>query len=159
MKVEVIRDADVLIPNPSHKNLTSSGQKIEANTILEGNAKKIKGLRKGKPFDYRVFITNKGIMTYLNNVKPIGKMRTEVTLGADAQPSETIIDVTSVDSKSNNKYIGAILGALTVYSYSKYKKIDNSKIIPYAIAGSVVGFAIGYYFDGGKSKINIEKSK
>jgi len=160
MKVIVTEDADILIPNTNHRNITASGQIIEAESVLEGNPKNIKGLRKGRPFIYKVFVTRDSKMIYLNKVKPIKEMkRTEVTLGADSQVGATTIDMTSVNSNSNNKYIGAILGALSCYGYCKYKKYNTKKMIGFLVAGSILGFGAGYYLDGGKSKMSIDKSK
>lgn len=159
MKVIVVEKADILIPNPNHKNITASGQTIKAETILEGQPKNIRGLRKGRPFVYKTFVTKKGQMIFLNKVKPIKEMeRTEVTLGADSQVSSTKVDVTSINSDSNNKYIGIIVGALSGYGYCKYKKYSTKKMTKFIIAGAVLGLGAGYYFDG-KSKLTIEKSK
>ena len=84
---------------------------------------------------------------------------TEVTLGADSQRTATKVDMTSASSKSNKKYIGAILGAGVLFAFAKYKKKDKSKQIALAVTGGLIGFAVGYYFEGGASKIKVDPSK
>ena len=65
MRVKVIEDANVLIPNDEHKNFVENGDVIEKNTELVGNKKRITGLRRGKPFTYKLFITKNNQILYL----------------------------------------------------------------------------------------------
>ena len=69
MKAITVADAPILIPNLEHKNFTDSGEVIEENTIVNGNAKNIEGLRKGKPFTYKLFVTDKNQLIHLNKIK------------------------------------------------------------------------------------------
>ena len=88
----VLKDnAKVLVPNKEHKNFTETSEELPIGTILNGEFKSIKGLRRGKPFSYRVFITEKGQIVYSNNLKEMEV--TEVTLGADSSQSETRVDL------------------------------------------------------------------
>ena len=157
MEVTVIENTPVLMPNTNHRNFTESGQFIEKDTVLNGNPKQIQGLRKGRPFIYKFFITDKGQIIHLKKVKPM--RATEVTLGADSQRTATTVNMTNVSSKSNKKYIGAILGAGVMFAYAKYKKHDKSKQIALSVTGGLIGFAAGYYFEGGASKIKVQPSK
>ncbi len=157
MKVTVIEDAHVLIPNKNHKNFTTSGQIVEAGVVLEGEPRQIRGLRKGKPFTYRLFVTKQGHNIYINKIKPM--RTTEVTLGADAQVSETTINMTNAGSGSNKKYIGAIAGGLSGFAYCRYKKHSPKTTVAYILAGTLAGFGIGYYLEGGSDRIKINQSK
>ena len=62
IKAQVIEDAKILIPNTEHKNFTDSGEIIEEGTFVSGQVKNIEGLRRGKPFIYRLFLTNVQIL-------------------------------------------------------------------------------------------------
>jgi hypothetical protein len=67
-KVVVIEDAKILIPNKDHFNFTESSRVIKANTILQGDAKYIRGKRRGEDFLYRLFATSDNKIIYLNKV-------------------------------------------------------------------------------------------
>ncbi len=152
-------DTPVLIPNENHRNFTQSGQIIENETILEGEPRMIRGLRKGRPFIYKFFITNEGQIIYLKNVKPMKRQATGVTLGADEQVSATRVNMTSTSSRSNKKYIGAIVGGAAGFAFCKYKKHKGKKMVAYIIGGAIIGFGVGYYLDGGRSRIKVDPSK
>lgn len=156
-KATIVADAQVLIPNKDHKNFTESAEVIEAGTIVEGNRKDISGLRKGQPFIYKLFYTNKNQLIYLNKIKPMEK--TEVTLGADAKVTPTVVDMKKPEKAYQNKVIGAIAGAVIGYAYCKYKKHDNTKTLKYAVAGAAVGVGLAWLYDRHKDKVTIKKSK
>jgi len=157
MKVVVVKDTQLLIPNESHKNFTHSGQMIEADTIVQGKPQQIRGLRKGRPFIYKMFVTDNGLFIHLKNVKPM--KTTEVKLGADAQRTPTKINMKNASSKSNKKYIGAIVGGVAGFAWCKYKKHSNKKMVGLIIAGAAIGFGAGYLLEGGASKIKVDPSK
>jgi len=157
MEVTTIETTPVLMPNENHRNFTESGQFIEKDTVLNGSPKQIQGLRKGRPFIYKFFITKQGQIIHLKKVKPM--RATEVTLGADSQVSPTKVNMKNVSSKSNKKYIGAILGAGALFAYAKYKKHDKAKQIALSVTGALVGFCVGYYLEGGASNIKVQPSK
>ena len=46
MKVEIIEDANVLIPNKEHENFTEGKEVLKRGTIINGEAKLIKGKRR-----------------------------------------------------------------------------------------------------------------
>jgi hypothetical protein len=143
MKVITIEDAVVLIPNAEHKNFTATDVKIPKGTEIEGDIKLVNGLRKGSPFQYRLFYTNNNQIIYTNKIKPINMETTEVKLGADgANAPAKIINIPS-QLKDRNALIGAALGAAAGFGYSAYKKEDYKKKLMYTLIGAVVGFAAG----------------
>lgn len=156
-KVVVVEDAQIFIPNESHKNFTHSGSMIEKDTIVEGSPKAIRGLRRGRQHIYRFFVTKDGDFIHFKKVRPM--RMTEVKLGADAQVSPTKINMTNTASKSNQKYIGAIVGAAAMFAYAKYKKKDTKRQIAMSITGALIGFGVGYLMEGGRSRIKVEPSK
>ena len=88
MKVVTIQDTNILTPNKEHQNFVFTGIVIPSGTILYGTNKIISGLRRGKPFAYKLFVTDKNQIIYQNTIKPMET--TEVTLGADASQTPTI---------------------------------------------------------------------
>jgi hypothetical protein len=92
MLVEIIEDAPILLPNKEHKNFTKSESILPKGTLVEGDFKNVSGLRRGNPFNYRVFTTKEGDIIYSKYVKP---MAVEVTMGADSQVSATKIGMIS----------------------------------------------------------------
>jgi len=78
MRATIIEDATTLIPNKDHRNFTETGVLIPKGTEVEGEIKNISGLRRGKPFVYRLFLTNKKQFIFLNKIKP-NMEATEVT--------------------------------------------------------------------------------
>lgn len=158
MQVEVIADAPILIPNKEHKNFTSSGQVIKLGSILDGEERIIKGERRGQPFDYKLFLTNNQQFIHIKKIKPM--TTTEVTLGADAKQTPTIIDMPSSKKLLTPTIIGTtLLGAGAGYYYSaKMKKMDKKKVLMFAVGGALLGFFAGKYVEKRKG-IRIKTSK
>ncbi len=156
MKVLVKSRAHVLIPNQNHHNFTESGQIIEKDEILDGEPIKFRGSRKGRPFIYKLFKTKDGHLIHLKKVEPMERQATEISLGADAQVSPTKIDVKYANSNSNNKYIGALIGGVSGYAYCKYQNKSLDETLAYIVGGSILGFGIGYYAEGGNSRIKVQ---
>lgn len=140
MKVVTCSDVPVLIPNEQHRNFTESDVVIPKGTTLTGEFKQIKGLRKGEPFTYRLFYTNKEQIIYTKNIKPITMERTEVTLSAEgsAQPTSAIINIPKNYFDKNAMY-GAILGAAAGFGFAHYKKKSAKQKILFTCLGAVVG--------------------
>jgi hypothetical protein len=151
MRVVTITDAVVLMPNKQHQNFTDSGVVIPSGNILEGEAKKIDGLRRGKPFTYRIFHTKQNQFIYLNTIKPMET--TEVTLGADSSQSATRVNLIPAEMYTQDKLIGVILGGVAGYLWAKYKKHDMKKSAMYIGIGSVIGYASAYVLDTRKKAI------
>lgn len=158
MKVILIDDAPVLIPNPRHKNFTATNEIIEKGTELDGDIKKIEGERKGERFVYRLFRTKDGKLIFLNKTKPKNMEKTEVTLGADAAQSPTKIKLPSTSNIGARPLIGAAVGLVAAYFYAKKKGfVGGKKWIHYGI-GAVAGFAVGKYLQS-QRKVVVTPSK
>ena len=145
MRVVTLTDAEILIPNKDHQNFTFNGAIISEGTVLEGKEEYIGGLRRGEPFTYRLFKTNKGQYIYLNKTKPM--QVTEVTLGADSQASSTVVNLVPAETFNKVKTTGLVLGAIAGYAYCKYKKCDTKKTVMYIFAGAAIGYASAYIVD------------
>lgn len=156
MKVITIEDAKVLIPNKEHKNFTTNNEIIEKGTELEGTSKKIFGLRRGKPFSYRIFETTDNKIIYLNKIKP---MATEVTLGADSGQTATRINLLPQEKSSRNTFMYTIGGGIAGFLWAKYKKHDLKKSAMYIGVGAVLGYGLSMLMDKGKNNITVKPSK
>lgn len=148
IQVKVIKDAPILVPNSEHKNFTDTGKKIPEGTILTGKPNIIKGLRRGEPFDYKVFLTDKNDIIFLKNVQDMPT--TEVYLGADAGQTPTVILTPSESNTGMRPILGVVVGALAGYLYAKKQ---NKNITMFTAIGGVAGFAVGKYLQGMKNVI------
>ncbi len=156
MEVRVIEDAHVLVPCEAHKNFRSTNQFIPKGVLLKGKPKIVKGLQRGKPFDYHLFYTDADQIIFIKNTKP---MRTEVTLGADSGATPTKIDLPGQSNLGIRPVTGAIVGLAAAYGITRYRKItsNHTKVI-YMIIGGLVGFAAGKYLQS-KRAVTIKPSK
>lgn len=157
MKVEVIENTNVLIPNSEHKNFTETNEIISKGIILEGDSKLVKGKRRGEDFNYKLFVTNDNRIIYLNKIKPM--QTTEVTLGADSKQSATVISIP--DSKkllTTNIVVATLLGTGLGYYLAKKKKAEGNSKYLYIGAGALIGFGIGKYLEKRKA-IKVQASK
>jgi hypothetical protein len=152
MKVTVNNDAKFLIANPEHKNFTETEEKVESGSILEGNNRNVAGLRRGKPFTYRVFITNDNKILYQNNTTPM--KTTEVMLGADA----TTVNLRPAEAFNRVRTYGIVIGAVAGFAYAKYRKHDMKKVAMFMAIGAVAGYAGGYLVDTNR-KATVTRSK
>lgn len=143
MNVVTIEDVKALIPNAEHKNFTSTDIIIPKGTELTGNFKLVNGLRKGKPFQYRLFYTNDNQIIYTNKIKPTKMETTEVKLGADGANAPAKIINIPAQLKDRNALIGAALGAVAGFGYANYKKEDYKKKLMYTLIGAGLGFVAG----------------
>ncbi len=159
MKATVIEDAPVLIPNNGHKNFTRSDEVIKQGTAVQGTIKVIRGVRRGEPFDYKLFHvqgtspTEKGKLIYLKKIKPMNA--TEVKLGADSSKSATTISLPSVSNLGWRPVVCTLAGGGLAYWYAK--KHGKHKHA-FAIVGGVVGFIAGKYWQS-HNKVIIQPSK
>jgi hypothetical protein len=144
IQAKVINNAPILIPNKEHQNFTDTGKFIEANTVIEGNPTIIKGKRRGEPFDYKLFVTNKNEFIYLKNIQPMNK--TEVILGADAAQSATLVKMPNESNLGMRPVLGTLIGAVVGYYYATKK--NPSKTMMFTAIGAVAGFATGKYLQG-----------
>lgn len=163
MEVQVIEDAQILIPNKEHENFTESSNVIKKGTILLGDEILIKGKRRGEGFTYKLFKTKNNQLIYLKKIKPM--QVTEVTLGASgdsATSSVTTPTVISVPSGkklfTQNIIIATVVGAGVGYGFSKYKKLDKKTTMMYSVVGAIVGFGLSKYMENRKA-IVVKPSK
>lgn len=146
MKVEIIEDANVLIPNKEHENFTESKEVLKRGIVIDGEAKLIKGKRRGENFTYRLFLTSNKQLIYLKKIKPMEV--TEVTLGADSSRTPTVVKVPEGKKLfSKNVIIGTLIGATAGFGFSKYKKYDKKKMAIVTVVGAVVGFGVAKYME------------
>jgi hypothetical protein len=156
MKAIINADAKVLIPNKEHKNFTETDEVIEEGTEVEGAFKNITGLRRGKPFTYKLFITDKEKILYQKFLTPMET--TEVTLGADAQVSPTQVNMKPAEAFSKVKLGGVVLGGAAAYFYAKRKKMSTRKTAMWIGLGALIGYGAGYVIDKNRD-ITIKPSK
>lgn len=158
MEVQTIKHATILIPNKEHANFTETDSVIKAGTILFGEPMTIKGKRRGEDFEYKLFKTQDNKFIHLNKIQPM--KTTEVTLGADAKQSPTLIDIPATKKMfTKNVIIATLVGAGAGYYYSaKVKKLDKKKIVMYSVGGAIAGFLAGKWFEKRKG-IVIKPSK
>lgn len=138
----LIEDAPVLIPNKDHQNFTATSEIIKKGTEVSGNPKLINGLRRGEPFQYKLFLTTDNKLIHLKKIKTMGN-NTEVKLGADSSTTPTVVNLKqSMLAKTDIAY--AIGGAALLFGYAKlYKKHEMRKSLIFAAIGAVAGFVVG----------------
>ena len=156
-KVKLNAAAPILIPNPDHRNFTDSGNKLPSGHECKGEFIVVEGLRKGKPFQYNLFKTNKNQIIFKKFVDPMDA--TEITLGADAAVSPTKVEIPSTEKADRSPLVGALVGAGLGFAVAKYKKVAGvKKTAIYVIVGAVVGYATGKVI-ANRKKITVVKSK
>lgn len=155
-RVKVVKTSKVLLPNSEHQNFTETKELIEEGDTLNGTYKSIKGLRRGKPFSYRVFVDENGNIIYSNNVKTMKE--TEVYLGADAGPTPTTIDMIPAETFKTSRIVGLLAGGVGAYIYCKKKGYTRKKLITHAVIGGLLGYGAVYLFDKSRD-IEITPSK
>jgi hypothetical protein len=146
MEAFLIEDAKILVPNKEHKNFTETSGEIPKGTTVNGEFKSIKGLRRGEPFSYRVFITNNGEIIYSNKLKQMEA--TEVTLGADSSQSPTRVNMLPAETFKTDRLIVALAGAIGGVYYARKK---GKKPMKFAVIGGLAGYAAVWAFDKTKS--------
>ena len=155
-EVIVLEDTKVLVPNKEHQNFTETKEIIPEGETLEGSFKSIKGLRRGKPFSYRVFIDSSGNIIYSNKVKSM--KATDVYLGADQSVTPTRVDLIPAETFKTSRLIGAVAGGVGAFMYSKRKGFDKRKAMKYAVVGSLLGYTAMYCYDKTRS-VTVTTSK
>jgi hypothetical protein len=156
MLVEIIEDAPILLPNVEHKNFTNSVDVIPKGTLTDGELKNVNGLRRGSPFNYRVFTTKEGDIIYSKYVKP---MAVEVTMGADSQVSATKVEMTKSETNTTTRrVIGAVVGGVVGYAVSKRGAQKSfTQQLMYIGGGALAGYLVGNYMNR-KTGIVVQKA-
>ena len=139
MIARIIEDAKVLIPNAQHQNFTEGSEIIKKDTEVYGAPKIIAGLRRGEPFEYKLFATNDNKLIYLNKIQ---NMETENTTGADSAKGPIQINLKQ-NMLAKPSIMGAIGGGVIGFGIAKYKKHDMKKAGIYTLFGVVAGFVAG----------------
>ncbi len=163
MKVIVTEDTQVLIPNQEHKNFTDSTETVKTGTILEGNETLIKGKRRGDDFVYKLFSfkdnQNNYKLIYIKKTKPMET--TEVTLGADAAVSDTIVKIPSAKAFFTTKaIIFGLVGAGAGFGLAKYKfKVEGkAKMALFILGGAALGLTAAKLYEKRKA-ISVKAAK
>ncbi len=161
LELTTLADAPLLIPNPSHKNFTQTDEYIPKGTKVKGEIKTIKGLRRGQPFNYKLFLTDNKFI-HLNKVQPNMK-DVEVTLGADGIQDQTTVSIPQKKALNLDAItIGTMLviaGGAYWYGNSKKYSMKHKLIISglAAVAGYFAGQGVNKII--GKNKITVLKTK
>jgi hypothetical protein len=147
MIVSTIENATVLVPNKEHKNFTETNEVIPISKTLVGEFKLISGLRRGKPFDYRIFTTDEGKVIYANTVSPQPKEFTTEPVKESSETKKIII---------SNKAIlyTALGGAIGYVVSSQMNKEVNTKTALYVLGGAALGYLISKNFEPTTKTIN-----
>jgi len=139
MEATLIKEAKVLVPNK---------ETIPEGTVINGEFKSIKGMRRGEPFSYRVFISEDGQIIYSKNIKEMKP--TEVILGADGNVTPTTVDFLPAEAYKKERMIATIAGAAGAYFYAKKKGKNAMK---WAAIGGVIGYVAVMVLDKSKDGV------
>jgi hypothetical protein len=153
----VIQNTNYLIPNKEHKNFTDSSEEARVGKVLMGEFRNIKGLRKGKPFEYRLFFTKIGKILYANCVKA-ENIPSEILQSADSSQSITLVDLKPAENFKYTSYLIALGGGLAGYLYGKKQNANTNNLIKFIAVGAVGAYGIYWLIDTNKSTI-IKPSK
>lgn len=142
--IEVVanKDTKVLVPNKEHKNFTSTEETIPEGTYLYGEEKRVKGLRRGQPFVYRLFFTDENEIIYLDDVDKV-----EAMSNADSQVMPRNVDLATGNttiSLNDKKLLFLLAGGTIGYFVGKKISSNNTRNI---VVGSLAGFLIGKMLD------------
>jgi hypothetical protein len=146
----VTQNTKYLIPNKEHKNFTDSGNTARVGTIVMGDFKNINGLRRGKPFEYRLFITKDGKILYANCVRA-ENIPSEILQGADNSQSATLINIKPAEKFKYFAHLIALGGGIAGYYYGKKQNATRNNLIKYIVVGSVGAYSIYWLIDKNKS--------
>jgi hypothetical protein len=153
----VCQNTNYLIPNKEHKNFTDSSDEARVGSIVNGEFRNVDGLRKGKPFIYRLFFTKNGKILYANCVNA-ENVPSEILSGADQSQTATMINLKSAESFKYKAHIIAFGGGLLGYFYGKKQNKTGMNLLKYTAVGAVGAYGIYYLIDTNKSAI-IKPSK
>ena len=153
----IIQNTNYLIPNKEHKNFTDSTEKARVGGVITGEFRNVNGLRKGKPFEYRLFFTRDGKILYANHVKA-NNVASEILSGADNSLTPTKIDLIPAENFKFTAHIIAFAGGVIGYMYGKKQNATGVNLLKYTAVGAVGAYSIYWLIDKNKSTI-IKSSK
>ena len=128
-EVIVVEDTAILLPNNEHRNFTETDKMISKGTILKGDFKNIEGLRRGKPFTYRIFQDKDGIILYAKNLNENKQ---------NMNGNDSTITLPSEKKLSTNYALYSVVAG--VLGFAIAKKMGKSGKTAFVIAGiSAIG--------------------
>lgn len=139
MKVIINNDAPILIPNDSHRNFVETGKVIPKETIVEGDAKKIEGLRRGEPFIYRLFIDKQGNIIY---EKYTTKMETEINLSNATGEEARVITLPSAKQNLRIHAAATVISGVLAYAVAKKMGKPNKTAFIAAAIAATAGYVV-----------------
>lgn len=131
-EVIVLEKAPILIPNNEHRNFTETDKVIPVGTTLKGDFQDIEGLRRGKPFIYRLFIDKDGIIIYTKYVEERKN---------NMNGNDTTITLPSTKNYATTHAVVSVISG--VLGYSIAKKMGKPGKTAFIVAG--VSALAGYY--------------
>jgi hypothetical protein len=141
IQATIIQDTNYLIPNKEHKNFTDSVEQASVGSTIFGKFQNISGLRKGKSFDYRLFVTKNGKILYANCVKA-ENIPSEIISNADNLQSASKDNINLNKPFNYSPYLFALSGALVGYLYGKKKNANQNNLMKYIAVGTVGAYGI-----------------
>ena len=138
MLVFTKENSPILINNDEHKNFVETDKILPKGTVLEGNYKNIKGLRRGKEFTYRLFVDNDGIIIYEKNVEPMMN-------NSNADGETRIINMPSVTTRT---FTTALISAgAGVIAFAVAKRMQRTNKQAFIVAGvtALIGYGLASY--------------
>ena len=146
IQATIIKNTNYLIPNNEHKNFTDSSEEAREGKIILGEFKNVDGLRKGKPFQYRLFFSKDGKILYANCVKA-ENVPSEILQSADGSKTVTLKNLKPA------AYMIAIAGGLAGYLYGKKQNATGANLIKYTAVGAVGAYGIYWLVNSNKSTV------
>lgn len=153
----ISKDTNYLIPNKEHKNFTDSNEQVNEGSEVFGDFKIVSGLRKGKPFEYRLFFTKNGKILYANCVRA-ENVPSQIISNADNLAAPTKIDLKPSESINYTPYIIAYAGGLLGYLYGQKQKATGANLLKFTAVGAVGAYGIYRLVNSNKST-NTKPSK
>jgi len=153
----VIQNCNYLIPNKEHQNFTESNMPVSVGSTIKGEFRNVNGLRKGKPFEYRLFFTKDGKILYANCIRA-ENVPSEIISNADDLGTPTKINFVPAESFKFSAHLIALGGGIAGYLYGKSNNANTNNLIKFIAVGSVGAYGIYWITQKNKSTI-IEPSK
>lgn len=138
MLVITKENSPVLINNNEHKNFVETDKIIPKGTTLKGKFIRILGLRRGKEFEYRLFVDNDGIIIYEKNVE-------QMMNKSNADGEARVIDMPSVKSRTMTTALISVAGGVVAFAVAKRMQKSNKQAFILAGITALVGYGLASY--------------